>query len=74
MRARSARSLAPAASPAMLNWSALWSTGTISPSGAATANPRLTRFLRIILSPPQVAFMVENSLRASTTALITKGR
>ena len=72
--ARSAKSLAPPASPAILSWSASWSTGTINPSGAATARPRLIRFLRMILSPPQVAFMVGNDLNASTTALEMNGR
>ena len=73
-RAREVRSATRWARPAMLNCWASWITGTISPSGPATAMPMFMRLLRMMASPSQEAFSVGFPRRASTTILMTKGR
>ena len=55
-RACSPRSVIASARPVTLSRSASWTTGTSSPRSVATAMPRWTRFLRMILSSAQVAF------------------
>ncbi len=53
-------------------WSALRTTGVMSPSGMATATPTCTSPWVTILSPPQEALTMGKRVRARAQAFTTR--